>query len=576
MDIPLTARRITYALLVAATIVLMAGWLSSILSADRLGWLDVLIIVAFSIKATWVILFFWHAVIGFLLMHRTTDPLAIVFPLLQDNSDKIQARTAVLMTVRDEDPEDIFARLKVIRETLDATNWGDRFHYFVLSDSSRPDVIAIEERLAQLERDTNANRAVIHYRRRMNNDGGKHGNLIDFCDRWGKNYDFMLVLDADSLMTADSVLRLVRIMEANPQLGILQSLLVGILAPSAFARVFEFGHRHGMRCSMMGAVWWQAERGQNRGHNVLLRVVPFMSHGRLMEADKPTGSRRIFGHDQVEAAHIHREGYEVWELPQEIGSFEEQPANPIDFIKRYSRWFYANLQNLHLIFAPNLTMLDRYHLAAVAHRFIAWPSFILFVVLAAFTAATWPSEVRFPVGRALLFYATYVAIYFTPRTLGTIDALISSPQLYGGRLRLVLGAFAEFVLTILFVPIAMVGTTYLVARALFGGKANFGSPRRGNYTLSFSEAVANLWPVTAVGCILTVFLLAAAPAALIWFMPYIAGLLLAVPFCLLASSQILFDWMMHNRFCAIPEDIERPREVVHLISQHGAQTSARR
>ena len=270
-------RRVAFALLVVVTVVLLDVLLAEILAVDGFGIVDTLMVCAFSIKAIWVAIFFWHAVIGFFLLHGTSDPLGRVFPAAQRirADDPILHRTAIIMTVRNEEPVDVFARLKAMMNAIEATGLGEHFDYFVLSDSSHPEVVATEERLAAALRFDADRKCRVIYRRRAMNVGSKHGNLRDFCERWGKDYEFMLILDADSLMTADAILRLVRIMQADPQIGVLQHLIVGILGSSFFARVFEFGHRHGMRCSMVGAVWWQGDRGQYRGHNALLRIAPF-------------------------------------------------------------------------------------------------------------------------------------------------------------------------------------------------------------------------------------------------------------------------------------------------------------
>ena len=88
-------------------------------------------------------------------------------------------------------------------------------------------------------------------------------------------------LDADSLMTGAAIVRLVRIMQANPQLGILQSLVVGMPSPSFFARTFQFGMRHGMRSFTSGSAWWHADCGPFWGHNAAVRIAPFTDYCRL-------------------------------------------------------------------------------------------------------------------------------------------------------------------------------------------------------------------------------------------------------------------------------------------------------
>ena len=52
-----------------------------------------------------------------------------------------------------------------------------------------------------------------------------------------------MTLDADSFMPANGVLRMVRIMQAAPEIGILQGLIAAMPSASAFPRLFQFGMR---------------------------------------------------------------------------------------------------------------------------------------------------------------------------------------------------------------------------------------------------------------------------------------------------------------------------------------------
>ena len=88
----------------------------------------------------------------------------------------------------------------------------------------------------------------------------------------------MLVLDADSTMSAAAMLRLVRVMQANPRLGILQTLVVGRPSENAFTRVFQFGMRNGMRTHATGLAWWQGPSGPYWGHNAIIRIAPFAAY----------------------------------------------------------------------------------------------------------------------------------------------------------------------------------------------------------------------------------------------------------------------------------------------------------
>ena len=147
-----------------------------------------------------------------------------------------------------------------------------------------------------------------------------------------RRFDHMLVLDADSVMSGAAIVRLVRIMEGHPEIGILQQLIVGLPNVGPFPRIFQFGMRHGMRAYTVGSAWWQGDCGPYWGHNALIRIAPFMAHCRLpvLPGGPPLGGR-LLSHDQVEAVLMRRAGWQVRVLPEEARQLRGEPAHPLGF-----------------------------------------------------------------------------------------------------------------------------------------------------------------------------------------------------------------------------------------------------
>ncbi|MFD2032851.1 hypothetical protein ACFSKM_26175 [Ancylobacter dichloromethanicus] len=247
----------------AATYAGLVALFAQLLGHGGFTLLDGLLLAAFCLSTPWTILGFWNALIGLWLLHGPGDARASVYPYAGRAADDapITARVAVVMTLRNEDPERAFARLRAMQADLAAAGAGGRFAWFVLSDTTDPAIAAAEERIFAAWRASLGEGVSLSYRRRLENTGFKAGNIRDFLERWGDAHDFMLVLDADSLIGASTMLRLVRVMQANPRLGILQSLVVGLPSRSPFARIFQFGMRHGMRSYTMGASWWAGDCG---------------------------------------------------------------------------------------------------------------------------------------------------------------------------------------------------------------------------------------------------------------------------------------------------------------------------
>ena len=568
-----THRRFLFAALVVATTGLLSAWLALVLAAGGFGVVAAIMVVAFAFKASWAVMNFWSAAIGFARLRHGAGALegAPAPP-----NAAIEHRVAIAMTVRDEDVVRLVARLRSVKASLDASGYGDRFDYYLLSDSRRPDVVAAEELAVADWRAEFPDADRIVYRRRERNSGAQHGNLYDFCRRFGAGYEVMIALDADSLMTAGAILELVRIMQAHPRVGMLQSVNTGILPPSLFARIFEFGHRHGMRCWIAGAAWWQGERGQYRGHNAAIRVAAYAEHCNLAElpGEEPYGGV-MFCHDQIESALMHRAGYEIRELSLERGSFEGVPPALADFTTRCCRWFQGNLKNLRMLRLPGLTAMDRYHLVGVAHRFMTWPAVVLFVALAMLRTLKSPASQPFPAGSALALYASCLAIYFAPKFLGLVDSALGAPRSYGGVARLAAGGLVDLALTLLLLPTAMLTATVFVAGLLAGRTLTWDTQRRAGYRLSWAAAARNLWPHTALGAGSLAAIGVAAPEAIPWFLPFLAGLALAIPFAVATTSVRLNRLASRWRICALPEEIDVPNEIASALAFEAADGASR-
>ncbi|MEM7271366.1 MAG: glucans biosynthesis glucosyltransferase MdoH, partial [Pseudomonadota bacterium] len=220
----LTMRRWFVLGLNAISMALLSWGLIRIFGAG--GWTaaDITIFVCFLIGAPWTVMGFWNAIIGLTLLHGSKDGLSATSPFLEaaEADTPIRTKTAVCMFLRNEDPERAFQRLIETKRSIDATGYGDRYDVFVLSDTNEADWADAEAAAFEKYRALLGPNAI--YRRREKNTGFKAGNIRDFLRRWGGGYDFFLPLDSDSLMAGPDVLRLTRVMQAYPRLGILQSL----------------------------------------------------------------------------------------------------------------------------------------------------------------------------------------------------------------------------------------------------------------------------------------------------------------------------------------------------------------
>jgi len=566
----LRARRLLVAGLNLVTLAALLYGLSRVLGTG--GWTvaDIVIFVAFLFGAPWTVLGFWNAVFGLWLLHGVEDGQDQVAPFAAAGGapTPVAIRTAILMTLRNEDPARAFHRLEIVKLSLDATGEGRWFDYFVLSDTNDPAVAEAEEQLAAGFTAAIGDPSRLTYRRRTDNAGYKAGNVRDFCERWGARYEVMLPLDADSVMSGSAIVALARMMQAYPRLGILQSLVVGMPSKSAFARIFQFGMRHGMRPYTMGSAWWIGECGPFWGHNAMVRIAPFRDecHLPVLPGGPPLGGH-VMSHDQVEATLMRRAGYEVRVLPVEMGSWEENPPTMLEFAKRDLRWCLGNLQYLKILDIPGLRIMSRFQLAWAILMFIGLPAWTLMIALLPFKV--WEDRViaDYPAGLAAFLYVLFFSMYLSPKLAGFADILLTKggTKRYGGTGRFVVSSLIEIVFAFLQGAVSTFRTTLFMIGLAFG-KARIGwnGQARDAHALSFATAFAGLWPHLAFGLYIFGTLALLSPTVLIWSLPLTAGYVLAIPFAMLTASPALGRWFARRGLCGIPEDFDPPAELAAI------------
>ena len=570
----LKTRRIIFATLVLATIVGLGAAFWTVLAVD--GWTipEFVMLFCFLVSAPWIVIGFWNALIGFSILRFSDDPMRVVAPCIADTGahDPIEARVAVVMCVRHEDPARVVRRLDAVARSLDATGWGDRFDVFVLSDSQKPDAVAEEEATFSQWRASLARPERVTYRRRTSNEGFKAGNVRDFVMKQGAGYDVMITLDADSVMSGEAILRLVRVMQANPKLGILQSLVVGLPARTVFARAFQFGMRASMRSYSMGAAWWAGDNGPYWGHNAAIRIPAFRDHCKLptVPGGAPLGGA-VLSHDLYEAVLMRKGGYEVRVLPEEGGSWEDNPASLPEFLRRNLRWCQGNMQYLRLIGSPGLPFLGRVNLLIAILMYAGAPAWILF--MAAGAAQAWDPPVVFGAGGddpfpwtlSTVLLVVMMLVLFAPKIMGYLDVLLqpAESRRYGGTGVFAAGVGAEITFGMLFAPIVSFSVTaflfrlFVLRKPLGGWEAQERDGRR----VRWSEAVRLLWPATLFGSVLAVSLWLTAPDVLPWAAPVLIAYIFAAPFTVLTSVDAPDADAPRLRLVAIPEEMDTPAEV---------------
>ncbi|WP_444463944.1 glucans biosynthesis glucosyltransferase MdoH [Rhodobacter capsulatus] len=530
-------------------------------SVDGIDALDVTRAVLILISTQWLALGATVAMIG--LPSRARPPK-------YDPAAPIKGRTVVLVPVYNEDPLVTFARIAAMDASLAATGDAAEVHFAVLSDT-RNDLIAAREKLifARLVAERNAV-GRFFYRRREQNTGKKAGNIEDFITRSGAAYDYAVILDADSLMEGETILQMIRRMEAEPRLGLLQTLPKVIRARSRFGRAMQFAASFFSPVFARGLAMVQGETGPFWGHNAIVRVRAFAeSCGLPALKGKPPFGGHVMSHDYVEAALLARAGWIV-RLDDDLGgSYEEGPENIVDHAKRDRRWCQGNLQHSRIIGAPGLRMWSRFVFSQGIMAYIAplfWVGFILASIAAPlmapppdyFPTPYWPIP-YFPPSEASKAISLAIGIFgllFLPKVLiATRMALTGAAKGFGGAALGFASTLSELALSSITAPVLLMYSTRSVLQVAMGRDGGWPTNNRGDGTLSLKDSFAAAhWIVTIglVGLMATWFF---APGLLLWLLP------VGLP---MVFSPLILSWSSRpsrSRLMGVPSEYAKPAVV---------------
>ena len=531
------------------------------------AWLQYGQIGLYGLLSGWVVTGFVTALMGFYVSVRG-DKHSLSVKQVAGHAMNPEARTAIIMPICNEDVATVFAGLRATCESVASTGHAKHFDVFVLSDSYNPDTAAAERAAwedlrAALATSPNQPQVEVYYRLRKRRTHRKAGNVADFCRRWGKDYRYMVVLDADSVMSGDCLTSMVKLMEANPTAGIIQTATQAIGHVTLHARAQQFASRVTGRLFTLGMQFWQLGESHYWGHNAIIRVQPFMDHCALAPI-KGTGgmSGGIMSHDFVEAALMRRAGYHVWLCADLVGSYEQQPPDLLSELQRDRRWCQGNLQNARLMAEPGIHRVHRAMFVTGTMAYVSAPLWLAFLTLG---TALWLSGSSLvsswnvlPMELAGLWLWT-LCLLFLPRVMGIAAVLLRGEQRqYGGFWGLVRSSALESALAIVQAPVRMLAHSLFVVVALTGIKLDWKSPPREAAAVPWKIALSQLAPMTFVVAALAVGIALIDASALVWLAPVGLPLLLAIPLTVMTSQIALGTALRERGFLLIPEESRSP------------------
>ncbi len=528
----------------AAALTLYAAWeMYLVLSVGALTPLEIVVLVLFVVLFAWIAFSFTSALGGAIAMMSGAHPLGIdaATPL-----PVVAGRVALLMPTYNEDPARVMAGLQATYESLADTGALAQFDVYILSDTTDADVwVAEEAGILALRARTGADR--IFYRRRPKNIDRKAGNIGEWVTRFGAAYDCMIVLDADSVMTGDAIVRLAAAMEANPSVGLIQTLPIIVGGRTLFARVQQFAGRLYGPLLAQGLAWWHGADSNYWGHNAIIRTRAFAEQAGLphLRGPAPFGGH-ILSHDFVEAALIRRGGWGVHMVPTLEGSYEEGPPSLTDLAIRDRRWCQGNLQHGAVLPARGLALASRIHLLTGIGSYITSPLWLimLLVGLAISVQARFIPPDYFPSGaslfpswpaqdpiRAAWVFGGTMAVLLLPKLIA-YALLLASPARrrgFGGGFAAGAGLLLETLISGLAAPVLMVVQSGGVVGILSGRDAGWQPQRRDDGSVPFSDTLRRYAVQMALGVVLAITAWLIAVPLFYWMLPVILGLVLAVP-----------------------------------------------
>jgi membrane glycosyltransferase len=558
---------------------LVAGFLMfDILKVNGQTLLNCLALPLFVVLFSWIAGAFWAGIIGFVVRLKGHDP-AVLQPQ-RVPTQPLASRTAIVTPIYNEDTARVFAGADAIWSSLQQQPAQQSFDLFILSDTRDAQIAVAEEAAwrALVARHGAAGR--LFYRRRSDNVGRKSGNLAEFVRNWGGAYDYMIVLDADSIMSGQALVSLAEMMDEHPEVGIIQTLPLLAGRDTLFARMLQFAVRLNGAMLASGLAFWQLGESNYWGHNAIIRLRPFAQHCALprLPGSPPFGGE-ILSHDIVEAAFMRRAGYKVWLVPEITGSWEEIPSNIIDYAARDRRWAQGNLQHVGVMPMRGLHWLSRLHLLTGILSYVSSPLWLLVLIISSIVTCiqavsghhyfqpgafslfpTWP-QYRDSEIAALLTMT--VIVLLLPKMLGAVLVLKdrSLRAAFGGAPKILGGFLLEQLLSILLAPTMMLFHTEFVLRALLGRSVGWDAQPRGDRGVPWREALRRHKWHLIIGLVWGGAILALAPNFIWWMSPVIVGMLLSVPLTVLTSRSDLGRELRRHGWLLTPEETQEPYEL---------------
>ena len=462
----------------------------------------------------------------------------------------IESRVAIAMPIYHEDTNRVY---EVARQTwLSARRVGLDEHcdFYMLCDSTDPIYRQREEEmyhsLLGIFNSGDASSGRLFVVRRSDRINFKAGNIMNFIEKVGDNYDFMLVLDADSVMLGETIQRLISEMHARPRTAIIQSVIVPIGSITPFSRAMQYSIARCLPLYARGMLWFWGPESVYWGHNALVRIAPFKAHCQLPTLPgKPPFGGPILSQDIVEAAFLGRAGWEVsWDV-ECGGSFDELPSNILAYARRDRRWCQGNFQHSRFILSKGMKLGHRLYFANGIFAYLSGPLLLLLIVLS--TWEVWREGGSKPepelLWGSLGLLCTQLMV---PRLLGLLrassrlDSRRNHPEANRYMRREIVSTLSEFFLNLLLGPLIFYLHTRFVLEILTGGHVTWKNQRRDpREGVTWRDACRVFWIPTLLGILAMLVALELGFPVTLFLLPVAAAWFLSIPLAVWSANPLL-------------------------------------
>lgn len=543
-----------------------------VLSTNSITSLQWVFLFLFSLNFIWISFAFSQALLGFLINLK---------PRLIKKAETDPAfKTAILFPVYKEEPGRIVAAIKAMREDLLKQAPG-KYAFFILSDTNQANAWLAEEKAFIELFETQDENCPVYYRRRANNQERKAGNIAHWVTNWGGAYEAMIVLDADSLMSAQSMLTLSRRLAAAPGVGLIQTLPTLISASSLYGKLQQFANHCFGPIYAEGLAAWHGLSSNFWGHNAIIRTQAFAESCSLpiLPGKAPFGGH-ILSHDFIEAALLRRAGWGVRFDTDIQHSYEEAPPSLTDVIVRDRRWCQGNLQHGRILLAHDLAFPTRLHIFSGMMSYLSavlWLSLIMVGLAIAVQAqlvrpeyfanpSLFPIWPVFDAERALELFIVSMAIVLAPKLFGWFAALVNWRRCrqFGGPILLTMSTLFETLMSALYAPILMVAQFGVVCHILMGKDSGWNPQSRDDGALSLGQVTRAHRGHTLFGFILAGISYGLSIEMFYWLLPISGGLMLSIPLSWLSGGAKRARPFTIFGFLRAPEE-KRPSAIVKSL-----------